>query len=177
MSSVGTARVCLGFRKGTLSGQERAWYYWHCTLSQHLRGFDYLRSNLLTDDPHYLPGTQVRHVLRQIKCTSWQSHTQGHRKRGEAGRGPSTTMEPPVQLWAGSIMSCSATYLIVPPRCLCRDKWYFWNIYLYLGETFDIPHCKCNSPTISLCSPLFHIVSLPLNSETINVLKTYTDFE
>lgn len=71
--------LCLGFRKRTLSGQERAWYHWHCSLSQHLRVFDYLCSNLHSDDPHYLTGTQVRHIFRQIKCTSWRSHTQGHR--------------------------------------------------------------------------------------------------
>lgn len=49
------------------------------TLSGTLRVFYYLRSNLLTDDPHYQPGTQVRHVLHQIKCTSWQIN---HKAKG-----------------------------------------------------------------------------------------------
>lgn len=150
----------------TLPGSERAWYHWHRTLTLHLRVFYYLRSHLLTDDPHYLPGTQVRHVLRRIKCVSWQSHTQGNRKHGEAGRGSSTTMKPSVHLWVHLIVSYTATYCIIPPKCLCGADWYFWNIYLYFGalEAVDILKCKCNFPNTSLSTPLSHIVSLPLSS-------------
>lgn len=162
------ALLCLGFRKRILSGQERAWHHRHCTLSLHLWVFDYLRSNLLTDDPHYLPGSQVRHVLRHIKCTSWQSHTQGHRKREEARRGSLTTVKPLVHLRADSITSCTAACCIVPPDVCVEINDIFWNIYLCFGalEAVDVLHCKCNFPTTSLCSLLLHVVSLPLNSVT-----------
>lgn len=42
---------------------------WHCKHFQHYWVFDYLHSNLLTDDPHYPSGWQVRHILHQMKCT------------------------------------------------------------------------------------------------------------
>lgn len=37
---------------------------------KHLQVFYYLRGNRFTDDPHYIPGTEVRHTLCQIKCIS-----------------------------------------------------------------------------------------------------------
>lgn len=109
--------------KRTLFGQKRACYYWHCTLSQHLRVFDYLRSNLLTDDPHYLPATQVRHVLRQIKCISWQSFTQGHRKCKEAGEGSFTTRRP-------SVRHTAPLHTILTLPAVCVEANYIFKIFI-----------------------------------------------
>lgn len=48
---------------------------WHCKHFLHYWVFDYLHSNLLTDDPHYPSGWQVRHILHQMKCT-WRQFQQ-----------------------------------------------------------------------------------------------------
>lgn len=110
--------LCPDFRERTLPGQERAWYPWHRTHSNSLRVFDYLLSNLLTDDPHYLHGTQVRHILRRIKCV-WRlsGSTRPQRTGGERLEEGGATNRIPlnVRVWRNYIYLTSSIVDVISP--------------------------------------------------------------
>lgn len=105
--------------------------------------------SLMTPITYLAP--QVRHVLRQIKCTSWQSRTQGHRTyRGREVRmkeGFSATMEPSVHLYVDSIIGCSAScgiiFRFISSKICVQMKYLF---VLTVLEAVDVlhrtfPHC------------------------------------
>ena len=97
--------------------------------------------SLMTPITYLAP--QVRHVLRQIKCTSWQSRTQGHRTyRGREVR----MKEGPQPQWNHlriyMLIQSSAAPLhavlfldLSPQRSMCR-----WNIYFYFSSWRPASH-------------------------------------